>query len=107
MLSKSGKRFATAHHEPNLTKMAPRQFVYRHCVHFFQPMFLGREGGVSNPLCLSSSSALHFCDYSFLVHHPLNWDDRHLLACAMVSDFSAAWQFFQPKSFLIVLVIDK
>jgi hypothetical protein len=26
-------------------------------------------------------------NYSLLVHHPKDWDDRHLLACAMVSDF--------------------
>jgi hypothetical protein len=27
--------------------------------------------GASNPLCLSSSLALHFSDFSFLVHHPV------------------------------------
>jgi hypothetical protein len=42
---------------------------------------------LSDPLCLSSSLAIH---YSFLVHHPVNWDDRHLLARAMASDFSVA-----------------
>jgi hypothetical protein len=26
------------------------------------------------------SSALHFSDYSFLVHHPIHRDDRYLLA---------------------------
>jgi hypothetical protein len=31
-----------------------------------------------------------FSDYSFLVHHPVNQDDRHLLARAMASNFSVA-----------------
>jgi hypothetical protein len=33
-----------------------------------------------------------FSDYSFLVHHPVNQDDRHLLPHAMDSDFSVVWQ---------------
>jgi hypothetical protein len=49
-------------------------------------------GGVSDPLCLSSSLALHFSDYSFCVLHPVNWNDRDLLACAVASDFSVALQ---------------
>jgi hypothetical protein len=31
-----------------------------------------------------------FSDYSFLVHHPVNRDDRHFLALAMASDFTIA-----------------
>jgi hypothetical protein len=59
--------------------------------------FRGNGGwGVSSPLCLSSSSTLHFSYYSFWVHQPVNWDDRHLLAHAIASDFSVTW-----KSFLI------
>jgi chemotaxis regulatin CheY-phosphate phosphatase CheZ len=46
-------------------------------------------------MCLDSSLALHFSDYSFHVHHPVNQDDRHLLAHAMASDFSVAWPFSQ------------
>jgi hypothetical protein len=34
-----------------------------------------------------------FSNYSFLAHHPVNRDDWHLLAHAMTSDFSVAWQF--------------
>jgi hypothetical protein len=49
--------------------------------------FGGGGGGVSYPLCLSSSSALHFSDYSFCVHHLVNQYDWHLLAHAMASDF--------------------
>jgi hypothetical protein len=41
--------------------------------------------------------ALHFSGYSFLVHHPVNWDDRQLLAHAMASDFTVAWQFSQRE----------
>jgi hypothetical protein len=48
---------------------------------------LGVNEGVSiNPL------ALHFSDYSFGVHQPVNQADRHLLADAMTSDFSVALQ---------------
>jgi hypothetical protein len=48
--------------------------------------FLG--GGVSDPLCLFSSSALHFSNYSFWIYHPVNWDDWHILAHAIASDFA-------------------
>jgi hypothetical protein len=41
-----------------------------------------------------------FFDYSFLVQHPANWDDQHLLECAMASDFSVAWQFSQREQLL-------
>jgi hypothetical protein len=47
---------------------------------------------VSDPLCLSSSLALRFSEYSFWVHHLVNQDDWQLLAHAMASDFSVAWQ---------------
>jgi hypothetical protein len=37
---------------------------------------------------------LHFSDYSFRVHHPVNRDGRHLLAHAIIaSDFIVTWQF--------------
>jgi hypothetical protein len=43
--------------------------------------------------------ALHFfSDYSFRVHHLVNQDDRHLLAHAMASDFSAAWQCLSKRT---------
>jgi hypothetical protein len=58
--------------------------------------FLG--GGVSNPLCFSSSLALHFFwIFFFCVHHPANRDDRHVLAHAMASDFSVARQFLSKR----------
>jgi hypothetical protein len=41
---------------------------------------------------------LFFSDYSFWVHHPVNQDDRHLLAHAMASDFSVAWQFLLKRT---------
>jgi hypothetical protein len=44
--------------------------------------------GLSDSMCLSSSLALHFSDYSFLIHHPINWDDWHLFANAMACDFT-------------------
>jgi hypothetical protein len=66
--------------------------------------FLG--WGVSNPLRLSSSSALHFSDYSFWVHHLVNRDDRQLLANAMASDFSVAWQCLSKRT-IVFFVMDK
>jgi hypothetical protein len=53
-------------------------------------------GGGQRPFVPPSpqpSSALHFSDYSFWVHHTVNPDDWHLLTHAMASDFSFAWQF--------------
>jgi hypothetical protein len=46
---------------------------------------------VIDPLCLSSSLALHFIQYSFRIHHLVNQDGRKLLAHAMASDFSVPW----------------
>jgi hypothetical protein len=46
-------------------------------------------------LLLSSSSALHFLLLVFLVHHPVNRDDRHLLAHVMASDFTVALKYSQ------------
>jgi hypothetical protein len=37
---------------------------------------------------------------SFGVHHPVYWDDWHLLANAMASDFSVAWQFLSKRFFV-------
>jgi hypothetical protein len=44
----------------------------------------------ANP-CASPQPSIFF-NYSFLVHHPVNPDDWHLLAHAMAADFSVAWQ---------------
>jgi hypothetical protein len=39
-----------------------------------------------------------FSDYSFWVHRLVNRDDRHLLAHAMSSDFSVAWQCLSKRT---------
>jgi hypothetical protein len=39
-------------------------------------------------------------NYAFLVHHPVNWDDWHLLAHAMASDFAVAWQNSQREQLI-------
>jgi hypothetical protein len=49
-------------------------------------------GGAAAPCSSPFPQPSIFSDYSFLVYHPDNWDDRHLLANAMASDFSAAWR---------------
>jgi hypothetical protein len=38
---------------------------------FCENLLHSRFWGVSDPLCISSSLAIHFSDYSFLVHHTL------------------------------------
>jgi hypothetical protein len=58
---------------------------------------------VMNPMCLSSSSALR--DYTFWFHHPVNRDDRHLLAHAMASDFSFAVQCLSKRTIVFSLRI--
>jgi hypothetical protein len=45
--------------------------------------------------------ALHFSDYSFLVHHPVNRDDQHLLAHALASDFTVTWQYYNPDFYML------
>jgi hypothetical protein len=62
---------------------------------------------VSNPLCLSSSSALHFFRLFFLVHHFVNQDDQHLLTHAMASDFSVAWQCLSKRTIGFFFVTDQ
>jgi hypothetical protein len=65
----------------------------------------GAGGGGSDPLCLPSSLALHFSDYSFWVHHLVSRDDRHLLANAMASDYSVAWQCLSKRTIVFLLWI--
>jgi hypothetical protein len=42
-----------------------------------------------------------FSEFSFLAHQPVNWDDRHLLAHAMASHLTVAWQFSQREHFFV------
>jgi hypothetical protein len=49
-------------------------------------------------LASNPSLAPHFSDYSFLVHKHVNQDDQHLLAHAMASDFSVAWQCLSKRT---------
>jgi hypothetical protein len=46
---------------------------------------------------LSLSSSLHFPIFFFLVYHIVNRDVWHLLAQAMASDFTTAWQVSQRE----------
>jgi hypothetical protein len=42
-----------------------------------------------------------FLEYSSIVHHPVNWDDRQLLAHVLASDFTALWQFSQREKLFV------
>jgi hypothetical protein len=53
------------------------------------------------PLLLSPP----FSNFSFWVHHLVNWDDRHLLAHAMASDFSVAWLCLSKRTNVFLLRI--
>jgi hypothetical protein len=46
-----------------------------------------------------------FSNYSFWVHHLVNQDDRQLLAHAMASDFSVAWQCLSKRTIGFLLRI--
>jgi hypothetical protein len=61
-------------------------------------VFFFGGGGGSDPLCLSSSSE-EDSDYSFLVNHLDNRDDRNLIAHAMASDFTVA-SFLKENNWL-------
>jgi hypothetical protein len=59
---------------------------------------------INDPLCLSSSSsALHFSDYSFLVHHPVNGDDRHSLHMQWHLTLQSHGSFSQREQLFFVL----
>jgi hypothetical protein len=53
------------------------------------------------PLLLLGLPSTIFSNYSFLVHHTVNQDDRHLLAHAIASDFTVTRQFFQREHFFV------
>jgi hypothetical protein len=71
----------------------------------FTIFFLG--GGSVTPLCLSSSSALHFSYHCFLVRHPVNRNDRHFLELPLTSQSHGRTPWFllcskaQPKNALV------
>jgi hypothetical protein len=60
-------------------------------------------GGGQRPLCLWPSIFSH---YTFWIHHPVNQDDRHLLAHAMASDFTVTWQFISKRTIDSLLQIE-
>jgi hypothetical protein len=64
-------------------------------------------GGAATPCASPPPWPSIFSDYSFLVHHPANRNDRHILAHAMTSDFTVAWQHSQREQHLKLLHIIK
>jgi hypothetical protein len=73
----------------------PRCLNLTFAIEFFllsRKLFLSATPCASPPSC-----APIFYNYYFLVHHPVNPDDQRLLAHAMASDFTAAWQFSQRE----------
>jgi hypothetical protein len=65
-----------------------------------RPSFIWGAGPGSATPCASPPPPRPsiFPDYSFWVHLPVNWDDWHLLAHAMASDFSVAWKFLSKTT---------
>jgi hypothetical protein len=59
--------------------------------------------GVSDPLVplLLLGPPFFYSEYSFLVHRPINLDDRNLLAHAMASDFTVTWQYIFSKRTIV------
>jgi hypothetical protein len=55
--------------------------------------------------CASPPRPSIFSYYSFLVHRPVNWDDRHLSESAVASDFLVAWQFSRREQLVLLLRI--
>jgi hypothetical protein len=53
------------------------------------------------PLLLLGPS--FFSYYSFLIHHPVDRDDWHLLAHVMASDFSVTWHFLSKRTIFFVM----
>jgi hypothetical protein len=53
------------------------------------------RGGATTHCAFPPPTPFILSDYSFFVHHPVNRDDRQLLAHAMASDFTVARQFSQ------------
>jgi hypothetical protein len=47
-----------------------------------------------------------FPNSSFWVHHPVNGDDRHLLAHAMAFDFSVTRQLLSKRT-IVVFIMDQ
>jgi hypothetical protein len=69
-----------------------------------ETLFFG--GGASLTPCASPPPwPSIFSDYSFWVHHLVNRDDWHLLANAMASDFSVAWQCLSKRTIVFLLRI--
>jgi hypothetical protein len=59
------------------------------------PIFFG---GSATPCASPPRWPSIFSDHSFWIHHPVHQDDRHLLAHAVASDFSATWQFLSKRT---------
>jgi hypothetical protein len=68
--------------------------------HDINALSLGFFGESATPYASPSPWPSIFSNYSFLVRHTVNWDDRHLLAHAMASDFKVAWQYSQREQLL-------
>jgi hypothetical protein len=62
-------------------------------------LFFGQQPLV--PFLLLSTP--FFPDYSFLVHHPVDWEDRQLLSHAMASDFTVTWQFYSKITIVFII----
>jgi hypothetical protein len=78
----------------------------KHTIHFFynEVSFFGGGRGSVVPSGSPPPWPSIFSDNAFLAHHPLNRDDRHLLAHAMASDFKVTWQLSKREKLFCVLL---
>jgi hypothetical protein len=66
-------------------------------------------GGAVFPCAYPPPQPSILSDYYFLVHHPVNRDEWHILAHAMASDFTVTWQFSQREQlfFFFFFILDQ
>jgi hypothetical protein len=75
----------------------PKSYIHTHWPLAGSFRFWNFLGG-SVTLCVSHPPLPSiFSDYSFLVHHPVNRINRHLLAHALAFDVTVTWQFSQRE----------
>jgi hypothetical protein len=82
---------------PNRIRLEDLQTVYILSTTFLQNI-------QEHAAFIALGSDLNSYSYSFCVHHPVKWDDRHLLEHAMASDFSVTWQYSHREQLIFLRI---